>query len=643
MSSSFSTSERQNEKNSVNEHEDIGPAKSMNKDTETGRLNLGENVNAKLANPLHGLTHDQLTQEAKVFAETHGMEDLVLDFQKGALVAQDPTAFESLSILTEEDKELLRRETTHKWSHPRTLYYLVVVCSMAAAVQGMDEAVINGANLFFASQFGIDPDTPDVALQSRNQWLYGLVNSAPYLCCAVLGCWLTDPLNRFLGRRGTIFVTAVFSFITCIWQGLTNSWWHLFISRFVLGIGIGPKSATVPVYAAECAPPAIRGALVMMWQMWTAFGIMLGTVVDLAFLDIPDRSGIEGLKWRLMLGSAGIPALFLAIQVFLCPESPRWYMLRNRHRDAFNSLMRLRHSNMQAARDLYYMHVLLEAEKQISQSHRNRFIELFTVPRNRRATQASLIVMFMQQFCGINVIAYYSTTIFVEANLSEKQAQLASWGYGMINWLFAIPAFYTIDTFGRRNLLLTSFPLMAIFLLLAGFGFWIPYNPDDPNPDPSRIAVVALGIYLFAMSYSPGEGPVPFTYSAEAFPLYVRDIGMSLATAVLWLFNFVLAFTWPRLLGAFRPQGAFGYYAAWNMIGFFAALLFVPETKGLSLEELDQVFSVSTRKHASYQLKALPHNIKKYIFRMKVEDLPPLYEHEGAVGTKTYAPGGAFA
>ncbi|KAI3606087.1 mfs sugar transporter, partial [Moniliophthora roreri] len=123
------------------------------------------------------------------------MEDLVLDFQKGALVAQDPTAFESLSILTEEDKELLRRETTHKWSHPRTLYYLVVVCSMAAAVQGMDEAVINGANLFFASQFGIDPDTPDVALQSRNQWLYGLVNSAPYLCCAVLGCWLTDPVN----------------------------------------------------------------------------------------------------------------------------------------------------------------------------------------------------------------------------------------------------------------------------------------------------------------------------------------------------------------------------------------------------------------------------------------------------------------
>ncbi|EEB96638.1 hypothetical protein MPER_04195 [Moniliophthora perniciosa FA553] len=268
MSSSSSPSP--NEKTSIDKHEDTGSV-SMKENAPAAT-----NENAKLANPLRDLGHDKLIQDAKVFAETHGMEDLVLDFQKGALVAQDPTAFESLSMLTEEDKELLRRESTHKWSHPITLYYLVVLCSMAAAVQGMDEAVINGANIFFTSQFGIDPNTEDVALQGRNQWLLGLVNSAPYLCCAVLGCWLTDPLNRYLGRRGTIFVTAIFSFITCIWQGLTNSWWHLFISRFVLGIGIGPKSATVPVYAAECAPPAIRGALVMMCSLPSKHGLVFG-------------------------------------------------------------------------------------------------------------------------------------------------------------------------------------------------------------------------------------------------------------------------------------------------------------------------------------------------------------------------------
>lgn len=122
--------------------------------------------------------------------------------------------------------------------------------------------VINGAQLFYPEQFGI----------ANNSALIGLVNSGPYLACAVLGCWLTAPLNNYFGRRGAIFVTATLSFLTCIWAGVTNTWWHLFISRFVLGLGIGPKSATVPIYAAECSPAPIRGALVMMWQMFTAFG-----------------------------------------------------------------------------------------------------------------------------------------------------------------------------------------------------------------------------------------------------------------------------------------------------------------------------------------------------------------------------------
>jgi len=288
---------------------------------------------------------------------------------------------------------------------------------------------------------------------------------------------------------------------------------------------------------------------------------------------------------------------------------------------------------VQAARDLYYIHVLLEAEKELTHG-RNRYLELFTVPRNRRATLASSIVMIMQQFCGVNVIAYYSSTIFTEANFTQIQALLASWGFGALNFIMALPAVYTIDTFGRRNLLLVTFPLMALCLLLTGFAFWIP----EGN---ARIGIVALGIYLFGCVYSPGEGPVPFTYSAEAFPLYIRDIGMSYATALTWFFNFVVAITFPRLLGAFKPQGAFGWYAGWNIIGFFAILLFVPETKALSLEELDQVFSVPTQTHAAYQIKAFPHNIKKYIFRMEVDPLPPLYQHEGAIGEKHYAPGGA--
>ncbi|KAH9023578.1 hypothetical protein EDB83DRAFT_2508214 [Lactarius deliciosus] len=592
--------------------------------------NADSNINVKLANPLAGLSHEELVASGAEFARTHGLGHLEEEFKKGALAAQDPLAFENVPYFTEDDKKIFRREITHRWDHPGTLYHLVILCSVAAAVQGMDQAVINGANLFFASQFHIDSTSGNA---SQNEWLLGLVNSAPYLCCAILGCWLTEPLNNWLGRRGTIFFCAAFSFLTCIWQGVTNSWPHLFVARFFLGLGVGPKSSTVPVYAAECAPPAIRGALVMMWQMWTAFGIMFGYVADLAFYKVPDKPHIKGLNWRLMLASAGIPALFLMAQIFFCPESPRWLISKGRYPEAYRSLERLRRHPVQASRDLYYIHVLLEAEKELTRG-RNRYLELFTIPRNRRATLGSFIVMFMQQLCGVNAIAYYSSTIFRQANFSEIQALLASWGFGALNFVMAFPAVYTIDTFGRRNLLLVTFPLMSVFLLMTGFAFWIPEGTG-------RIAVVALGIYLFGCVYSPGEGPVPFTYSAEAFPLYIRDFGMSFATAVTWLFNFVVAITFPRLLGAFKPQGAFGWYAAWNIVGFVAILLFVPETKALSLEELDQVFSVPTQTHAAYQIKALPHNIKKYIFRMKVDPLPPLYEHDGAIGEKHYAPGGA--
>ncbi|KAH8995253.1 hypothetical protein EDB86DRAFT_1186773 [Lactarius hatsudake] len=592
--------------------------------------NAISNINVKLANPLAGLSHEELVASGAEFARTHGLGHLEEEFKKGALAAQDPLAFENVPYFTEDDKKIFRRELTHRWDHPGTLYHLVILCSVAAAVQGMDQAVINGANLFFASQFHIDSTSGNA---SQNEWLLGLVNSAPYLCCAILGCWLTEPLNNWLGRRGTIFFCAAFSFLTCIWQGVTNSWPHLFVARFFLGLGVGPKSSTVPVYAAECAPPAIRGALVMMWQMWTAFGIMFGYVADLAFYKVPDKPHIKGLNWRLMLASAGLPALFLMAQIFICPESPRWLISKGRYPDAYRSLERLRRHPMQAARDLYYIHVLLEAEKELTRG-RNRYLELFTIPRNRRATLGSFIVMFMQQLCGVNAIAYYSSTIFRQANFSEIQALLASWGFGALNFVMAFPAVYTIDTFGRRNLLLVTFPLMSLFLLMTGFAFWIPEGTG-------RIAVVALGIYLFGCVYSPGEGPVPFTYSAEAFPLYIRDIGMSFATAITWLFNFVVAITFPRLLGAFKPQGAFGWYSAWNIVGFVAILLFVPETKALSLEELDQVFSVPTQTHAAYQIKALPHNIKKYIFRMNVDPLPPLYEHDGAIGEKHYAPGGA--
>lgn len=539
-------------------------------------------------------------------------------FGRAAALARNPADFNSMEFLSEFEKERLNDEVNKKWHIPKKLLEVIALGSMAAAVQGMDESVVNGATLFYPMAMGITE-------MKNADLIEGLVNGAPYLCCA-FACWTSDYWNKKLGRKWVIFWTCLISALTCIWQSLVNlKWYHLFIARFCLGLGIGVKSATVPAYAAEATPAKIRGSLVMLWQFFTAVGIMFGYVASLSFYYVGDNGISGGLNWRLMLGSACIPALIVLVQVPFVPESPRWLMGKGRHREAFESLRKLRFSDIEAARDCFYQYVLLKEESGYgSASYVSRVYDMFAIRRNRNGAIGAFIVMFMQQFCGINVIAYYSSSIFVESNLSEIKAMLASWGFGMINFLFAIPAFYTIDTFGRRNLLLTTFPLMAIFLLMAGFGFWIPF---DSNPH-ARLAVITTGIYLFACVYSSGEGPVPFTFSAEAFPLYIRDLGMGFATSTCWFFNFILAFSWPRMKNAFKPQGAFGWYAAWNIIGFFLVLFFLPETKGLTLEELDDVFSVPLRKHAKWRGEEAIYNFKKYILRQNPKTLPTLYNHQ---------------
>ena len=402
---------------------------------------------------------------------------------------------------------------------------------------------------------------------------------------------------------------------------MTQNWQQLFVTRLLLGVGMGAKASVVPIYAAENVPAVIRGGLVMSWQMWTAFGILLGFTANLVIWNTGD------IAWRLQVGSAFIPAVPLLIGVYFCPESPRWYIKKRRYRNAFQSLLRLRNTPLQAARDLYYIHAQLIEERDIigKSNYVTRFFELFTIPRVRRATLASWTVMIAQQMCGINIIAFYSSTIFAASGFSPFQALLASWGFGLINFLFAWPAVWTIDTFGRRSLLLFTFPNMAWTLLVAGLCLLI----QDNN---AKLGLVATFVYIFAMFYSPGEGPVPFTYSAEVFPLSHREVGMSWAVATCLFYAAVLSISLPAILAAFTTVGTFGFYAGLNVLAFILIFHFVPETKQRTLEELDYIFAVPTRTFIKYQYtKWLPWFFKFYIFRNKNAVLEPLYNFDQGV------------
>ena len=555
----------------------------------------------------------QLLDDVDVFCRDKGLEAHRNIIRKGALVAQDPSGYEDITgrdALTPEEIKSLRDEVLHKWRIPRQLYLTIITCSVGAAVQGWDQTGSNGANLEFPTAYGINGES------LYDKTIVGLVNAAPYIGTALVGCWLSDPINNYFGRRGTIFVSAQFCLWPVIASAFCNTWVQLLGCRLLLGIGMGTKAATVPIYAAEATPAPIRGALVMSWQLWVSFGIFLGTCANLICAKLFDE------PWRFQLGSAFLPAVPLALLIFFCPESPRWYIKKGKYLDALHSLLRIRNNPVQAGRDLYYIHVQLQVEREfIGQGdYLRRFIELFTVPRIRRATLASWVVMIAQQMCGINIIAFYSTNIFSEAGASKFEAYLSTMGFGLINFVFAFPAIWTIDTFGRRSLLLFTFPQMAWTLLAAGLCTLIPENTGV------RTVFVALFVYLFAAFYSPGEGPVPYPYSAEVFPLSHREVGMAWAVATCLFWAAVLSITFPLMLARLGVLGSFVLYAAFNVIALVLIFLLLPETKQRTLEELDYIFAVPMSVFMKYQVtKTLPWWIKHWILQQKDARLEPLY------------------
>lgn len=346
-----------------------------------------------------------------------------------ALTALEIKSVQRDKLQTTDDRNS-RRMVFGKWSLPPTLWRLVVLCALGAIVQGWDQSAVNAAQVYYQDALRIRINSPD----RSERWELGLVNSAPYLCC-VVSCWFAHPLNKWFGRRWTIFISCLFSAAFPFAQAFSQTWHTLFSFRLLLGLGIGPKSVTIPIYVAEAAPQNIRGGLVMMWQTFTAFGIMLGYLTGVALQKVgaavddcssdSDQQKLLAppcsLRWRLMIGSPMVAPILLMLYIFTQPESPRWliakgHRLRRNERlvnraksyytNAFEGLIKLRHTELQAARDMFLVYHLLEKEQDMVTKERDRatrwyhhlVFHLVVIRRNRRALIASLSCMFAQQF-----------------------------------------------------------------------------------------------------------------------------------------------------------------------------------------------------------------------------------------------------
>jgi MFS family permease len=641
-------------------------------------------------NPLIGQNPAVVEAGVRAFAKWYDLEDILPDLLTGARITMDPEAYRRVPGLTDLQLAALgREENLGFWGQTKELRTTIFTCAIAAIVQGWDQSSINGANLQWPHDLGFQLGT------SKDLLLFAFINAAPYLFGAICGSWLCDPLTYRGGRRFAIFFAGFFCFVSTVGSACISTWQQLLACRVLLGIGMGAKASVVPVYAAEVAPAHIRGSVVMNWQVFDAFGIFLGFSANLAFYNI------TSLAWRLMLAAPCLPAIPLLCLIYTCPESPRFLIRKRKFRKAYKNLVYLNETPLQAARELYLIHVQNEAEnssyalainepmmnspttdgpatnipsinapktdqgielqilsvpanqtngstdaheplrtqqlvvnmtslwQRIMQIYNgpgfwNRFGQLFSVLRMRTALLSAVVVMVAQQLCGVNVIAFYSSTVFSYGNAPNARQQISAlwlgWGFGITNFLFAFPAYFKIDKSGRRPLLLATIPLLAITLLAAAFAFKISENSKAHN------AVISLFVILFAIFYSFGLGPVPFTYSAEVFPLGNREVGMSFAVFWNLLGAGILSLTVPSINFKLHPTGMLGLFAGLNIFAWLLVYFLVYETKQATLEELKTIFSVETRDYIRYQFfEGLPWLGKYFITLGQTQRLDPPY------------------
>lgn len=448
------------------------------------------------------------------------------------------------------------------------VYFICIVSAMGGLLFGYDWVVIGGAKPFYELYYQI-ADSPSQQ---------GLAMTIALIGC-LIGAMVCGSLADRIGRKKLLIVSALIFFFSAIATGIANTFPVFLVARFFGGIGIGIASGLSPMYIAEVAPTSIRGKLVSLNQLTIVLGILAAQITNWLIAEpIPDTftsadiaaSWNGQMAWRWMFWAAAFPAAAFCIMATFIPESPRWLAMKREDRKAFAILSKIGGEEY-AEGELYAVQ-----ESNTKDSEQAGLKTLFSKPY-RKVLLIGVVVAFFQQWCGTNVIFNYAQEIFQSAGYAIGDVLFNIVVTGIANVLFTFVAIFTVDKWGRRSLMkIGAGGLCGIYLIL-GICYFFQITGVF------MIVLVVAAIACYAMTL----GPVTWVLLAEIFPNRVRAVAVATSTFALWVGSSTLTYTFPLLNVALGSYGTFWIYSVVCLAGFLFVTYKLPETKGKSLEELE--------------------------------------------------------
>ena len=441
----------------------------------------------------------------------------------------------------------------------KKLYYWSITVALAGFLFGFDTIVISGAEQDIQRLWG------SYTLFGSNDLFHGIVIVGAALWGTVLGAIFGAIPNDRLGRKKTLVFIGVLYTISAIGSSMASDPWIFALFRFIGGIGVGASTIAAPSFISEIAPQEKRGRLVATYQFNIVFGILIAFVSNALLAKY-----ISIDAWRWMIGIEALPAIIYTVMMFAIPESPRWLITAKNNIEAAKHVFRSLYDN---EGDIVEQVNLIVNSQKSTDDAESIFSKKYGIPLS-----LAFFIAFFNQFSGINAILYYANRIFAEAGLAEQAGALGSIGLGITNFVFTLLGMFLIDRLGRKQLLYIGSVGYIVSLSIVSLCFYNDWSG----------MIVPISLFAFIASHAIGQGAVIWVFISEIFPNHLRSSGQAFGSSVHWVLAAIIPSLVPILFNSIGAVTVFAIFAFMMLLQLVWIKMYVPETKGKSLEAVSE-------------------------------------------------------